>query len=97
LWPLSKKFGFEVETKEMPLSKVVVLMPKVTPTIGAQESEAAYEKRIWNAANLLVGKYNIAEHNAYKGLHHRWLNHMFQLAGVLCQPHAEPSVRAARK
>jgi hypothetical protein len=27
LSPLSKKFGFEVEAKESPLSKVVVLMP----------------------------------------------------------------------
>jgi hypothetical protein len=26
------------------LSKVMVLMPKVTPAIGAQESEAAFEK-----------------------------------------------------
>jgi hypothetical protein len=27
LWPLSEKFGFEVETKECPQSKVVVPMP----------------------------------------------------------------------
>jgi hypothetical protein len=32
MWPLSKKFGFEVKMKETPLSKVVVLMPKVMPT-----------------------------------------------------------------
>jgi hypothetical protein len=86
-----------VETKETPLSKVVVPMPKVTPTIGAQESEAAFEKRIMNAANLLVGNYNIAEHNAYKGLRHRRLSRVFELAGVLYQPHAEPNVHAARK
>jgi hypothetical protein len=30
LWPLSEKFGFSVETKETPLTKVVVLMPQVT-------------------------------------------------------------------
>jgi hypothetical protein len=35
MWPLSKKFGFKVETKETPLLKVVVPMPKVTPTISA--------------------------------------------------------------
>jgi hypothetical protein len=37
MWPLSEKFGFTVETKETSLSKVVVLMPQVTPVIGAQE------------------------------------------------------------
>jgi hypothetical protein len=31
LWPLSEKFGFSVETKETPLTKVVLLMPQVTP------------------------------------------------------------------
>jgi hypothetical protein len=35
MWPLSKKIGFEVETKGTPLSKVVVPMLKATPTIGA--------------------------------------------------------------
>jgi hypothetical protein len=50
-----------------------------------------------NATNLLVGNYNIAEHNAYKGLRHGMLNHVFELAYVLCQPHAEPIVRTARK
>jgi hypothetical protein len=35
LWPLSEKFGFEVEAKESPLSKVVVPMSQVTPVIGA--------------------------------------------------------------
>jgi hypothetical protein len=70
MWSLSKKFGFEAETKETPLSKVVVPMPKVTPTIGAQELVVAFKKQIMNAANLLVGNYNIAKHNAYKGLRH---------------------------
>jgi hypothetical protein len=68
--PLSEKFGFEVETKETPLSKVVVLMPQVTPIIGAQELRVAFEARILNAASLLVGNHNIAKHNADKGLRH---------------------------
>jgi hypothetical protein len=67
MWPLSEKFGFEVETKEMPLLKIIVVMSKVMPTIGVQELEAAFEQRIMNAANLLVGNYNITKHNAYKG------------------------------
>jgi hypothetical protein len=70
MWPFNAKFGFEVETKVTPLSKVMVPMSKVMPTIGAQESEEAFEKRIVNVANLLVGIYNIAEHNTYKGLQH---------------------------
>jgi hypothetical protein len=37
LWHLGEKFGFEVETKETPLSKIVVLMPQVTTVIGVQE------------------------------------------------------------
>jgi hypothetical protein len=37
LWPLSEKFGFELEMKESPLSKVVVTMPDIDATIGAQE------------------------------------------------------------
>jgi hypothetical protein len=56
--------------KETPLSKVVVMMPKVTPAIEAKESEVAFETRIMNTTNLLVGKYNVAEHNAYTGLRH---------------------------
>jgi hypothetical protein len=70
IWPLSEKSYFEVEMKETPLSKVVVLMPKVTPIIGTKESEAAFEARIINVVNLLVGNYNVAEHNAYTGLHY---------------------------
>jgi hypothetical protein len=70
LWPLSEKFGFKVETKESPLSKVVVPMPQVTPIIRAQEPGAAFEAWIANAANLLVGNYNITKHNAYRGLQH---------------------------
>jgi hypothetical protein len=54
LWPLSKKYGFELQMKESPLSKVVVTMPQVTPVIGVQELGAAFEARIANATNLLV-------------------------------------------
>jgi hypothetical protein len=46
LWPLGEKFGFRVETKESPLSKVVVLMPRVSTIIKAQESGAEFEARI---------------------------------------------------
>jgi hypothetical protein len=70
IWPLSEKCDFEVEIKETPLLKVVVLMWKVPPFIGTQESEAAFKAWIVTAANLLVGNYNVTEHNAYKGLRH---------------------------
>jgi hypothetical protein len=46
-----------------------------------------------NAANLLVGKYNVVEHNAYTRLQHGRHNHIFELAGVLCQPRLEPIPR----
>jgi hypothetical protein len=55
IWPLSKGCEFEVERKETPLLKVVVPMPKVAPTLGKQESEAAFEAWIVAVANLLVG------------------------------------------
>jgi hypothetical protein len=42
IWPLSKSCEFEVERKETPLPKVIVPMPKVTPTIGKQDSEATF-------------------------------------------------------
>jgi hypothetical protein len=57
-----------VETKESPLSKVVVPMPQVTTIIGAHESNAEFEARIMYAVNLLVGNYNVVEYNAYHGL-----------------------------
>jgi hypothetical protein len=70
LWPLSKKFGFKVEMKESLLLKVVVLMPHVDAVILTKESGAKFEVCIVNAVNLLVGNYNIAEHNTYQGLRH---------------------------
>jgi hypothetical protein len=70
LWPLSEKFGFRVETMECPMFRVMVLMPPVTTIIEAKEFGAAFEVRVMNAANLLVGNYNVAEHNAYQGFRH---------------------------
>jgi hypothetical protein len=70
IWPLREKFEFEVEMEETPLSKVMVPMLKVTPTIGNQELEAALEAQIVVATNLLVGIYNVEENNAYIGLQH---------------------------
>jgi hypothetical protein len=61
----------------------MVLMPQITTAIGQRESEAKFVALIKNAANLLVGKHNIVEHKSYQGLRHGWLNHIFQLAGVL--------------
>jgi hypothetical protein len=67
---LVKKIGFEVEMKETPLSKVVVLMPLVATVIGAQEPGAEFEAWIRNVMNFLVGNYNVIEHNACQGLRH---------------------------
>jgi hypothetical protein len=92
LWPLSEKFGFKVETKESPLSKVVVLMPQINAAIRTEESRVKFEVCIVNTANLLVGNYNVVEHNTYHGLQHGWLNHIFKLAGVLYQPRPDPIV-----
>jgi hypothetical protein len=72
---LKKKFN--VETNESPLSKDVAPMPQVDIFIGTQESQAEFEVRIASAANLLVGNYNVMEHNAYQGLRHRRLNRVF--------------------
>jgi hypothetical protein len=49
--------------------------------------------RIEDAANELVGRYNITEHNAYQGLRHGRLNHIFELAGILCRPRPERIMR----
>jgi hypothetical protein len=67
-------------------------MPQVTPVIGAQELGSTFKVRVAVVACLLVGNYNIAEHNATKGLHHGRLNRVFELAGVLYQPRPEPIV-----
>jgi hypothetical protein len=51
LWPLGQQFGFRVETKESPLSKLMVLMPLVTASIGERESEAQFVARVKDATN----------------------------------------------
>jgi hypothetical protein len=48
---------------------------------------------IENAANLFIGNYNIVEHKAYQVLQYGWLNRIFELARVLCQPDPNPSHR----
>jgi hypothetical protein len=93
LWPLGQQFGFEVETMESPLSKVIVPMPWITTAIRQWESEATFVAQIEKAANELVGRYNIAEHNVYQGLQYGRLNRIFELAGTLYQPRPEPVVR----
>jgi hypothetical protein len=93
LWPLGQQFGFQVERKESPLSKVLVSMPQITAAIEEWESEAKFVVRIEDAANELVARYNIMEHNAYQGLQHGRLNRIFELARILCQPCPKPVVR----
>jgi hypothetical protein len=68
LWTLGEQFGLRVEMKESPISKVMVLMPQITATIGEQESKAKFVARIENAINQLVDKYNTVEHMAYQEL-----------------------------
>jgi hypothetical protein len=97
IWLLSKKCEFEVDTKETPLSKVVVPMPKVTLTIGNKKSEAAFKAWIVVIANLLVDNYNVTEHNAYAGLQHGRLSHVFELVGMLYQPRLESIACGPRK
>jgi hypothetical protein len=59
-------------------------MLRVALAIGSKESEAAFETRIITAANLLVDNSNAMKHNAYTGLQYGRLNHIFELADVLC-------------
>jgi hypothetical protein len=86
LWPLGEQFGFRVEAKESPLSKVMVPMPQITVAIEERDSEAKFVVCVENVTNMLVGKYNIVEHKAYQGLRHGRLNRIFELARVHCQP-----------
>jgi hypothetical protein len=90
LWPFGEQFSFWVGMKESPLSKVMVSMPQIIAAIGEWESEAKFVACVENAVNLLVGNYNIAEHNADQGPRHGWLNRIFELVGVLCQPRPKP-------
>jgi hypothetical protein len=70
LSPLGRRFGFLVETKESPLSKIILSMPQISTAIAERESPAKFVTCIEKASNELVGWYNLAEHNAYQGLHH---------------------------
>jgi hypothetical protein len=81
-----------VETKESPFSKVTVSMPQITPPIGEKDYVGAFVAPVEKAANVLVGRYNIMEHNSYKGLWHGRINRIFELVGVICQPCPEPPV-----
>jgi hypothetical protein len=65
-------------------------MPQIATIIGEWETRAKFAARIEKKVNELIGRYNIAEHTAYQGLQHQWLNRIFELAGFLCQPLPEP-------
>jgi hypothetical protein len=88
--PLGRCFGFSVETKDSPLSKVMVPMPQIGTAIRERVSSAKFAARVEKAADELVGRYNLAKHNAYKGLRHGQFNHIFELARFLCEPRPEP-------
>jgi hypothetical protein len=47
-----------------------VSVPQNGTAIRERESDAKFVARIEKAANELVGRYNLTEHKAYKGLHH---------------------------
>jgi hypothetical protein len=70
LSPLGRRFGFLVETKESPLSKIILPMPQISTAIAERESPAKFVACIEKASNELVFWYNLAEHNAYQGLRH---------------------------
>jgi hypothetical protein len=84
LWPLGCRFRLSVETKESPLSKIIVLMPQIDTAIRERESSAKFAACIEKVAIELVGRYNLAKHKAYKGLCHGQVNCVFELAGFLC-------------
>jgi hypothetical protein len=54
IWPLSDSCDFDVVMKERPLSKVMVPMPKITPAIGAKETEATFET--WISPPAVYGR-----------------------------------------
>jgi hypothetical protein len=68
-------------------------MPKAIPNVGTKELVAAFKTWIMNATSLLVSMYNVMDNNAYTSLRHGWLNRVFELAGMLCQPRLEPIPR----
>jgi hypothetical protein len=50
LWPFGQQFGFQVERKEFPLSKVVVLMPLIT-TVPLSGNESSWPS-LWRASRM---------------------------------------------
>jgi hypothetical protein len=56
LWPLDHRFGFPVEMKESPLSKITMSMPQIDTAIRERESSAKFAAHIEKAANELVGR-----------------------------------------
>jgi hypothetical protein len=95
--PLSESCVFEVKRKEISLSKVMVPMLKLTPTIGKHELETALKAWIAATANMLIVNYCVTEHNSCTGLRHGQLNRVFELADVLCQPHPKPIAHVSKK
>jgi hypothetical protein len=51
LQPLGHRFGFLVETKESPLSKITMLMPQIDAAIREQEFGVKFTTRVEKAAN----------------------------------------------
>jgi hypothetical protein len=51
LQPLGHRFGFLVETKESPLSKITMLMPQIDAAIREQEFGVKFTARVEKAAN----------------------------------------------
>jgi hypothetical protein len=71
MWPLSEKFGFKVETKEtLPPAKGCGVDASSYSCYWGRRVGSTFETRIASVACLLMGNYNIAGHNAYKGLLH---------------------------
>jgi hypothetical protein len=68
LWPLGQQFSLQVETKEYPLSKVLVQMPQITATIRERESEAKFVVHIEDAANELFADTTLRSITLIKGL-----------------------------
>jgi hypothetical protein len=56
LWPLGQQFGFQVETKACPFSKLMVPIPQITASMGERESGAQFVACIEDAVNQLIGK-----------------------------------------
>jgi hypothetical protein len=54
LWPLGRHFGFSMETKESPLSKVIVPMPQIGTAIREQESGAKFVAKAHPSAQEVV-------------------------------------------